>query len=261
MAAAEKSPDLILIWMVSAPPDYELPQSEVVFDGQAGLAQVREKLRTHFRSLKVGGPVPRTFVDLGRNTWGVTGSLRCTEGLSTFKGMCKLDGSEDGQAYVDLGLTDLADGSEHVVLLPQQIFCAFLCRAWARENALNTVRPLLGEGRTCPFSHQSPVKLDTDEAMAEHYFELLMSRGPKDKCPLAEKYLQGVAREMQLSQQSYFRSLLEGRFGLRADDSVLHVLQTLDKLEKEVPRDLCQDLSSGVAGKVLELVQVMGLNL
>lgn len=261
MAAVERSPDLILIWMVPAPADHELPESDIVFDGQAGLAQVREKLRTHLHSLKVGETVPRTFVDLGKKTWGVTGSLICKEGLSIFKGLCKLDGSEDGQAYVDLGLTDLADGSEHVALVPQQMFCAFLCRAWARENALSTVRPLLGEGRTCPFSHQSPLRLDTDEAMAEHYFKLLMSRGPNDKCPLAEKYLQGVAREMQLSQQSYFRSLLEGRFGLKADDSVLHVLQTLDKLEKEVPRDLCQDLSSGVAGKVLELVQVMGLNL
>jgi len=259
MAAAENASDLILIWMVAAPADYQLPASEVVFDGQDSSA--REKIRGQLASLKVGGPVPRLFVDLGKSTWGVTGSLRCKEGLSIFKGMCKLDTSEDGQAYIDLGSTNLADGSEHVVLLPQQMFCAFLCRAWARENALNTVRPLLGEGRTCPFSHQSPVQLNSDEAMAEHYFELLMSRGPKEKCPLAEKYLQGVAREMQLSQQAYFKSLLEGRFGLKAEDSVLHVLQTLDKLGNEVPKDLSQDLSSGVAGKVLELVQVMGLDL
>ena len=62
----------------------------------------------------------------------------------------------------------------------------------------------------------------SDEQIARHYYELLLGRGCKvfvgvlvvlrvrfaferrvsqEECPLAEKYLQGVARDMQLSPE------------------------------------------------------------
>jgi len=252
MAVAERSPDVVLCWMVTVPEGAETPSdSEVLSPDQKGV--MRERLA----GIRDDGPPPRLFVTLGKDVWGLAGSLHCSGGLQIFRGICGLEALSDGEAFVDLSEST---ARENLMLVKQDLFVAFLSRAWAREEAFKGVRPLLNDG-ACPFSQGSPVHLSFDEAIGVHYLELLLARGTQEKCPLATKYLQGVARDMQLSQQPYFSSVLEGRFGLTSDDSVLSVLQALDLPDTKVPRNIREDLALGVAVKVLELVQVMGLDL
>jgi len=257
--AEDKSPDVILCWMVTASEgDTQPPESEVLFD----IGDQRDVMRARLAGLQSGSAAPRLFVGLGKDVWGVSGCLRCSGGLQIFRGLCQLDSLEDGEAFLDLGAPlGCSEEKEVLLLVKQDVFSAFLCRAWARESACASVRRLLNEGSICPLSQEGPVHLSSDEEMAHHYLELLLGRGAKDKCPLAEKYLQGVARDMQLSQQPYFQSSLQGRFGVKSEDSVLSILQMFDKTGSSVPRNVREDLALGVAVKVLELVHVMGLEL
>eukprot|EP00441_Pelagodinium_beii_P022218 CAMPEP_0197675784 /NCGR_PEP_ID=MMETSP1338-20131121/85595_1 /TAXON_ID=43686 ORGANISM="Pelagodinium beii, Strain RCC1491" /NCGR_SAMPLE_ID=MMETSP1338 /ASSEMBLY_ACC=CAM_ASM_000754 /LENGTH=251 /DNA_ID=CAMNT_0043256377 /DNA_START=19 /DNA_END=774 /DNA_ORIENTATION=+ len=251
MAAAERSPDVVLCWMVRAPDDAD-PVSEVLSVDQ------KSEMRERVAGIRDDAPPPRLFVTLGKDIWGLAGSLHCSCGLDILRGLCQLEGLTDGEDFLDFSSTG---SRENLMLVKQDLFLAFLSRAWAREKAFSAVRPLLNEDGTCPFSQASPVHLGFDEAIAVHYLELMLGRGTQDKCPLAMKYLQGIARDMQLSQQPYFRAVLEDRFGLKADDSVLGVLQALDVPDSKVPRNIREDLALGVAVKALELVQVMGLDL
>jgi len=148
-----------------------------------------------------------------------------------------------------------------VVLVKQDLFAAFLCRAWARNAVFESIHPLLGAGDSCPFDPTSSIPLLSDDAAADHYLELLLGRGRKDLCPQAEKYLQGVARDMVLNTQPYLCSVLTGRAEIKAEDNVLSILQRLDGLPGQVPRDLQGDLALVVGTKALELVQVLGLDL
>merc|ERR1712087_1025507 len=101
---------------------------------------------------------------------------------------------------------------------------------------------------------------DSDGAVGAHYLDLVLGRGAKQQCPQAEKYLCGVARDMTLNQQPYSCSLLAGRYGLQADDSVLSVLKKLDENSGKVPPDYSHDLALAVAVKALDLWS-LGLDL
>eukprot|EP00933_Yihiella_yeosuensis_P016175 TRINITY_DN13918_c1_g1_i1.p1 TRINITY_DN13918_c1_g1~~TRINITY_DN13918_c1_g1_i1.p1 ORF type:complete len:248 (-),score=68.05 TRINITY_DN13918_c1_g1_i1:297-1040(-) len=245
-----KSADVILCWTVKAPEGAEKPaEKDVLSDTKA----MKDKLKC----IKKGEVPEKMFVSFDEEVWGVAGSVKASGGLNIFKSLCKLEGLTDGKDFFDVGEQD----GSHLTVVKQDLLTAFLCRSSAREGACSTVRPLLADGKSCPFSQSGKIDLSTDEAICNHYLELLLGRGARDKCPLAEKYLQGVARDTQLSQQPYYRAVLEGRFDIKAEDSVLSVLQKLDKKDSPVPKDLREDMALGVATKVLELVQVMGLDL
>merc|ERR1712113_826136 len=110
-----------------------------------------------------------------------------------------------------------------MVLVKKDAFCAFLCRLWARQGLYDAIRPLMASGGACPFAESGQLLLVSDAAVSSHYLELVLGRGPKEQCPQAEKYLCGVARDMTLRQQPYICTVLEGRCGVQADDSVLSV--------------------------------------
>merc|ERR1719419_484848 len=129
----------------------------------------------------------------------------------------------DGRDYLALGREESL-GAE-VVLAREELFCAFLCRLWARERLFSTVQPLLAPGGVCPFDTQKRLALGSAATAAEHYLELLLGRGTRERCPQAGKYLQGVAREMQLQRQPYLCSALEGHGSLRPEESVLTALE------------------------------------
>jgi len=148
-----------------------------------------------------------------------------------------------------------------VVLVKQDLYSAFLCRAWARNSVFESIHPLLGTGDSCPFDTSSSIPLLSDDATADHYLELLLGRGRKDLCPQAEKVLAGIARDMVLNTQPYLCSVLAGRAEIKAEESVLSILQRIDGAPGQVPRDLQGDLALVVATKALELVQVLGLDL
>lgn len=254
MATAQ---DVILGWMVTAPEGAPDPSPDDVL---CDIGDQRTEMRQRTAAICRGAQSPPLFVDMDGVTWGVAGAIRCERGLELFQGLCKLEGQEDGTDYFSLG-PDADLGPAEVVLLTHDLFSAFLCRAWARQNLFEKVRPLLGTGHACPFDVQGQVVLQTDGAAGFHYLELLLGRGRRDRCPQAEKYLQGVARDMTLQQQPYLRSVLEGRATVRPEDSVLSILERLNGSPSEVPRDFQEDLALAVAARALELVQVLGLDL
>merc|ERR1711862_135429 len=111
----------------------------------------------------------------------------------------------------------------------------------------------MGDEEACPFDTRGEVLLNSDSVIADHYLELLLGRGQKEACPQAEKYLQGIARDMMLSQQPYICSVLQARANVKAEDSVLSVVKQLDE-KANLPRDLQEDLALAVAVKALQLV-------
>merc|ERR1712072_148559 len=143
---------------------------------------------------------------------------------------------------------DASSGSSSLVLMKQPLFMAFLCRAWARNSVMDDIRPLVGDEEACPFDTGGEVLLNSDEVIANHYLELLLGRGAQEACPQAEKYLQGIARDMQLSQQPYICSVLQARGNFKAEESVLSVVKKLDE-KKDLPRDLQEDLALAIAVK------------
>lgn len=230
--------------------------SDVLYDiGES--RDIMRKWTVAFSSTQHPTPL---FVDLDGATFGLAGTIRCKHGSNIFYGLCALEDQEDGKDYLNLGM-DSAFGQAEVVLVKQELFCAFLCRAWARQNLFEAVRPNLHSGRVCPFDASGQLVLDSDEAAAYHYLELLLGRGQKSKCPQAEKYLQGVARDMMINQLPYLCAVLEDRGTVKPEDSVLSILTALDGGAVEIPRDYQEDLALAVAAKALELVQVMGLDL
>merc|ERR1711971_776242 len=144
--------------------------------------------------------------------------------------------------------------------MKQPLFMAFLCRAWARSSVMEEIRPLVGDEEACPFDTNGEVLLNSDSVIVEHYLELLLGRGAQEACPQAEKYLQGIARDMTLSQQPYICSILQARGNFKGDESVLNVIKQLDE-KSTLPKDLQEDLSLVVAVKALQLVEAVGLDL
>jgi len=250
--------DVVLGWLVTAPEGAPAADPGRVL---CDIGDQREEMRRRAAEIcaDAAGQLPSLFVELGDEVWGLAGTLRCKEGVGLFRGLCSLEGQQDGEDYFDLGRED-ALGAD-VVLLKQELLCAFLCRARARQVLFGAVQPLLGPGESCPFDAGAQLVLDSPAAAAEHYLELLLGRGPKERCPKACQYLQGVARDLPLARQPYLCSALEGRAGLTPDDSTLAILERLDGAGAEVPRDFRADLALAVAAKALELVQVLGLDL
>lgn len=210
-----------------------------------------------------GGKIRPLLVTLGSENWGFVSCVQVKSGLFLFDGFCKLEGLQDKVDYVNLG-KDKDSGSATLVLVKQTFFMAFLCRAWARNSLMDSIRPLVGDEEACPFDPAGQILLNSDSVIATHYLELLLGRGAKEACPQAEKYLQGIARDMTLSQQPYQCSVLEAFGGFKGDDSVLSVVKSLDEKAKEgtkLPADLAEDLALVVAVKALELVDAVGLDL
>merc|ERR1719171_2019841 len=94
---------------------------------------------------------------------------------------------------------------------------------------MEEVRPLVGEKCACPFDTSGGIKLNSDDLIANHYLELLLGRGPKDLCPQAQKYLEGIALEMPLSQQPYQATILKAKNGFKDEDNVMSVVMRLDQ--------------------------------
>lgn len=246
--------DVILGWLVPAPDGHSGGPlagvgSGLALDGAVGgLAGLLRSRGGVGSALALDGAVQ-----------GLAGLLRSRGGWPLFQGFIELEGLEEGRDYLGLGHEEALAGE--VVLLKQELFTAFLCRLWARERACEAVRLLLAEGSCCPFDVSlQPVELGSGEAIASHYLELVLGRGRKASCPQAEKYLQGVARDMTLEQQPYLCSILMGRGNLRATDTVLSIFLSLGG-QGDIPLDLLEDLALAVAAKALELVQVLGLDL
>jgi len=127
---------------------------------------------------------------------------------------------------------------------------------------MDDIRPLVGDEEACPFDTGGEVLLNSDTVIANHYLELLLGRGPKESCPQAEKYLQGIARDMPLNQQPYICAVLEAKGGFKGEDSVLNTVKSLDeKKAANLPHDLSEDLALVVAVKALQLVDAVGLDL
>mmetsp|Transcript_130 Transcript_130/g.291 ORF Transcript_130/g.291 Transcript_130/m.291 type:complete len:244 (+) Transcript_130:40-771(+) len=235
--------DVLVWWTVPAPKPHPW-DSEVIDSEEADL--LREKLA------HASGGVQ---VSLGKDIVGVAGCVRFRRASNTFRGFCELERMTDGKDYLELGK---GSSSEILIVAKRDCFLAFLCRAWARNAAVSGVRPLLAHG-ACPFAEKGAVPLSSDAEIASHYLELLLGRGSKDKCPLAANYLQSVGRDMPLSEQPYWSSVLAGL--CEPSESVLKILQTLDVPASPVPVDVREDMSLGVAQKVLELVKLTGLDL
>lgn len=253
--------DVILGWMVTAPANAKgTPTSEVYYDIGDQRTVMREKTLA-FCSDTASRPSP-LFVDLDDVTWGLVGTVCCRQGWALFQGLCELEGQEDGTDYLALGIDETL--CAEVVLLKRELLCAFLCRLSARQALFSAVQPLLAPGNVCPFDESGSVVLTSEAAAAEHYLELLLGRGPRERCPRAAPYLQGVARDLTLRQVPYLVAALEDRAKLRPEDSALAALETLDgcpTLISGVPRDFQEDLALAVAAKALELVQALGLDL
>lgn len=246
--------DIIMGWMITAPegaPD--LASSDIC------RLEQRQEMLSQACAMSRGQKTQPLFVNLDAETWGLVSMARYKQGSGLFEGLCALEGLKDGKDYVALGADDMV-GPEQIVLLKQDVFSAFLCRAWARKHLLDEVKPLLAAGATCPFDEQKKLVLGSDEVIANHYLELLLGRGPKDRCPQAEKYLQGIARDMVLSEQPYLCTVLEGRRTITQDDTILNII--LKELGGGgIPHDFLQDLALVVAVKALQLVQLLGLDL
>jgi len=237
--------DVLVWWTVPAPKPH--PWDSEVIDSE----EDRDLLRARLQQVDGTG----VHVSMGKDVLGVAGCILLSHGYDLFRGLCQMESLNEGKDYTDLKSTD----TPPQILVKQDLFAALLCRAWARRAAVSKVRPLLQDSLACPFAEESRIELRSDSDISDHYYELLLGRGPKEKCPLAEKYLQGVARDMRLSEQPYFQSVLAGRCD--PNDSILSILKMLDVPDALVPLDVRQELALGVACKVLELIQVTGLDL
>lgn len=245
------SSDLVLGLLVTSPgAAFDPPESEVhKVAGDEEKAELRKRLDG-----LVHGKHSRVFVGLEDQTFGVAGGLRCSH-PQLFHSLCAFEAWKEGKDWLGLGKDE-----EEIVLVKQEIFWATLCRSLARQKAWEALRPFLGDDGTCLFAQGEPVAIGSPETAGPHYLELILGRGPQDKCPLAEQYLQGVSRDMPLSQVPYYCAVLEGRVNLGGGDSVLTVLQRLDA-DDSVPLDLREDLALVVARHALELVQALGFDL
>lgn len=251
---AEDPPDLVLGWLVPQPAGSQVAAGELVTDEQ--------EMKKMTYAAKRGEKTPALLITLGSENWGLVSSVRIKSGALLFEGFCKLEGLQDKVDYINLG-KGASSTSESLVLMKQSCFMAFLCRAWARNNVMDNIRPLVGDEEACPFDTGGEVLLNSDTVIANHYLELLLGRGTKDACPQAEKYLQGIARDMQLSQEPYMCAVLAAN-GFKAEESVLSVVKSLDEKKgtgTALPHDLSEDLALVVAVKALELVDAVGLDL
>lgn len=248
--------DVLLCWLVPKPAGAPEPEAAQVL-GLGDTVELKRRVAEQAQQT-ISAPL---FVTLDGATWGLAGTYRCAEGLSLFQGLCQLGGLREGKDFARLGSSEALAGGE-LVLLKQEFFTVFLCRAWARGRAYEAVRPLLAEAGGCPFNEkQAELQLDSGEEIATHYLELLLGRGCKESCPKAEKYLQGVARDLTLDQQPYLSSVLGGLAMVKSGDSVLSILTEPRGAGAEIPRDYQEDLALAVAAKALELVEVLGMDL
>jgi len=253
---AADPPDLILGWLVPQPAGSPDPKpGDLLRAGDAGDEQEMKQLA--FAASR-GEQTPPLLVTMGSENWGYVSSIRVKSGLALFEGFCKFEGIQDKVDYINLG-KDMSS-PDNLALIKQSFFMAFLCRAWARNSVMDEVRPLVGDEEACPFDTGGEVLLNSDLVIANHYLELLLGRGPQAACPQAEKYLQGIARDMPLSEQPYACAVLQAKHGFKPEDSVLNVLKSLDE-KKSVPRDMSEDMALVIAVKALQLVEAVGLDL
>lgn len=250
---------MLLGWLTAAGAR-QPPAGEVVSDIASVAAREALRGKTVAKALEGSAAAP-VLVCLGGTVHGLVNTYRCEGGLPLFHGLCELEALKDGVDFTALG-QDAGLGDGEVVLVTQELFATFLCRMWARGRLYDAMRPLLSEAGGCPFNQgQAPLRLGTDQEVADHYLELLLGRGQKEACPQAEKYLQGVARDLSLGQLPYLSSVLVGRAGATADSSVLSILTKPGTGRSELPKDFQEDLALAVAAKALELVQALGLDL
>jgi len=257
MSAA--SPDVVFGWLVPVPKDAPEPDKDKVL---LDIGDTRDEMRRRtVEFCNTQHSIEPLHVDLSGDgdIWGLAGTLQCKSSMALFLGLCDAEGQEDGADFLTLG-TEKALGDAEVVLLKQELFCAIICRVWGRQFLYDAVKPLLVDNK-CPFDVSGQIVIDSDEAVARHYLELLQGRGPKDKCPQAEKYLKGVARDLILHQQPCLCKMIAGRGTIGEDDSILNIFAALDEGKATIPQDQQGDLALAVAAKALELVQVLGLDL
>lgn len=259
----ETPTSFLLGWLVAPPEEWsaeELAEGTPVYDSAkvSSDAELRQLIGA-------GQEAPPVLLKLSSSMWGLAGTMLCARGLPLFEELCAVEGLEDRIDYWKLAKG--SDGpADRIVLVKQDLFVAFLCRAQVRQRLLATVRPLLGgEGNTCLFDQSGTLApLASDEVLARHYLELLLGRGTKSECPQAEQYLQGIARDMMLDQLPYHCAVLGRQAGCRPEETVLNVLTKLDAEADAggpVAVDLLEDLALAVAAKALELVSVLGLDL
>jgi len=258
---ADDPPDLILGWLVPQPAGSPDPKpGDLLRAGDAGDEQEMKQLAY---AITRGEETPPLLITFGNEHWGFVSSIRVKQGVPLFEGFCKLEGLQEKVDYINLG-KESASASASLALMKQSAFMAFLCRAWARNDVMDSIRPLVGDEEACPFDTSGDVLLNSDNVIANHYLELLLGRGPKESCPQAEKYLQGIARDMPLNEQPYVCAVLEASGGFKSDESVLSVVKSLDEKKAAgapLPGDLAEDLALCVAVKALQLVEAVGLDL
>lgn len=254
MSATEDcSGDVIIGLMITAPAGVPEPMPEKVYRLDQR-QQMREQLELFSHTER-----PPFFVRLGESVWGLVSTIRCKDCLILFGGFCKLEGLHDGVDFVRLDPAGKPN-STIVVLLKNDLYLAFLCRAWGRRHVAEKLKALLGADGTCPFDADHKCILASDDDIASHYLELLLGRGPRKACPQAKKYLQGIARDTTLSQLPHIcEVLIPKRF--QPDDSMLNVLLRLNGDSVEIPHDFQEDMAMFVASKTLELVEDLGLDL
>mmetsp|Transcript_16990 Transcript_16990/g.30707 ORF Transcript_16990/g.30707 Transcript_16990/m.30707 type:complete len:272 (+) Transcript_16990:54-869(+) len=217
-------------------------------------------------------------LDSGSSCWGLVACARSRKQrakstLQLFRGLCKLEGMVEGRDYILCPATSAENKSgPEVLLVTQEVFLVLQSRVWARRRLMDSVKeslPPVGQPEAgvtsakCPFDESGTIvlSLEDDEAIGQHYLQLLLGRGPVSECPRACKYLQGVARDLSMKDLPYANEVLCGRAACQSEDAVLDVLRTFDKEPGDVPVDFSEDLALVVANKALKLVEIMGLEL
>mmetsp|Transcript_19457 Transcript_19457/g.45236 ORF Transcript_19457/g.45236 Transcript_19457/m.45236 type:complete len:273 (+) Transcript_19457:61-879(+) len=271
----EEGDDLVLGWMIRQ--DGSAPiEGATIYS-----ADERANIQKHVLSEEWHAGKNPLFVtlDSGNSCWGLVACARSRKErakstLQLFQGLCKLEGMAEGREYILCPSASAAEnklGSE-VLLLTQEVFLVLQSRVWARRRLVDSVKeslPPLGQPEAgvtaakCPFDESGTIvlSLEDDEAIGQHYLQLLLGRGPVSQCPRACKYLQGVARDLSMKDLPYASEVLCGRAHCQAEDAVLDVLRNFDQTPGEVPVDFSEDLALVVANKALKLVEIMGLEL
>mmetsp|Transcript_52350 Transcript_52350/g.125001 ORF Transcript_52350/g.125001 Transcript_52350/m.125001 type:complete len:285 (-) Transcript_52350:120-974(-) len=201
-----------------------------------------------------------------------TAKQRASTTMRLFHGLCSLEGLKESRDYVHCPPKSEGEDAVELLLLTQEVFVALSCRVWVRRRLMEGVHALLppmddpvkdGHEARCPFDESGTLvlPLEEDEAIGQHYLQLLLGRGPTSQCPRACKYLQGIARDLAMKDLPYANEVLCGRGHCSAEDSVLDVLLRLDSSAGSVPVDFSEDLALVVATKALQLVEIMGLEL